>query len=239
MLTDFPPDNPVFKIECSQRRRPQVRSLVKKLRKEGIVLSLVWLCNPMDCSLPGSSTRGIFQARILERAAISYSRGSSQHRDWTIVSLVSPALAGRFFTTGSPGNRELKSHIRKKRKNELLILFFESHVLVLLFKIFKLLWNSIAKLRPEVCGNQFWITPPPWVCSPVSVVLDIQRQAPELLSVQLEPQADLTHPHFYLLRSFILGTVTSVFQEVPWLGLPPKEWDQRTWNSTWFIVGAW
>ena len=128
---------------------------------------------------------------------------------------------------------------KKKRKKELLILFFESHVLVLLFKIFKLLWNSIAKLRPEVCGNQFWITPPSWVCSPVSVVLDIQRQAPELLSVQLEPRADLTHPHFYLLRSFILGTVTSVFQEAPWLGLPPKEWDQRTWNSTWFIVGAW
>ena len=33
------------------------------------------LCNPMDCSLPGSSVHGIFQARILERVAISYSRG--------------------------------------------------------------------------------------------------------------------------------------------------------------------
>ena len=33
------------------------------------------LCNPMDCSPPGSS--GIFQARILEWVAISYSRGSS------------------------------------------------------------------------------------------------------------------------------------------------------------------
>ena len=35
------------------------------------------LCNPMDCSLPGSSVHGNFQARILEWVDISYSRGSS------------------------------------------------------------------------------------------------------------------------------------------------------------------
>ena len=35
------------------------------------------LCNPMDCSLPGSSVHGIFQARILEWIAFSNSRGSS------------------------------------------------------------------------------------------------------------------------------------------------------------------
>ena len=35
------------------------------------------LFDPMDCSLPGSSVHGIFQARILEWAAISFSRGSS------------------------------------------------------------------------------------------------------------------------------------------------------------------
>ena len=39
------------------------------------------LCNPMDCSLPGSSVHGILQARILEWVAISSSRGSSQPRD--------------------------------------------------------------------------------------------------------------------------------------------------------------
>ena len=37
-------------------------------------------CGPVDCSLPGSSVHGIFQARILERVAISYSRGSSWPR---------------------------------------------------------------------------------------------------------------------------------------------------------------
>ena len=41
------------------------------------------LCNPMDCSLPGSSDHGILQARILEWVAMPSSRGSSQHRDQT------------------------------------------------------------------------------------------------------------------------------------------------------------
>ena len=41
------------------------------------------LCDPMDCSPPGSSVHGILQARILEQVAISFSRGSSQPRDWT------------------------------------------------------------------------------------------------------------------------------------------------------------
>ena len=44
------------------------------------------LCDPMDCSLPGSSVHGIFQASVLEWIAISFSRGSSQPRDWTQVS---------------------------------------------------------------------------------------------------------------------------------------------------------
>ena len=39
------------------------------------------LFDPVDCSLPGSSVRGIFQARVLEWVAISFSRGSSQPRD--------------------------------------------------------------------------------------------------------------------------------------------------------------
>ena len=46
------------------------------------------LCDPMDCSLPGSSVYGIFQARILEWVAISFSRRSSPPRDWTQVSCI-------------------------------------------------------------------------------------------------------------------------------------------------------
>ena len=51
-------------------------------------------CNPMDSSLPGSSIHGIFQARVLEWVAISFSRRSSQHRDWTRVF----RIVGRHFT---------------------------------------------------------------------------------------------------------------------------------------------
>ena len=48
--------------------------------------SCLTLCNPMGCSLPGSSVHGVFQASILEQIAISYFRGSSRSRDWTRVS---------------------------------------------------------------------------------------------------------------------------------------------------------
>ena len=49
--------------------------------------SYLTLCDPMDCSLPGSSDQGIFQARTLEWVALPSSRGSSWCRDWTWVSL--------------------------------------------------------------------------------------------------------------------------------------------------------
>ena len=54
----------------------------------------------MDSSARGSSVHGISQARILEWTEISFFRGSSQPRDQTHISM-SPALAGRFFTTES------------------------------------------------------------------------------------------------------------------------------------------
>ena len=57
------------------------------------VQSCPTLCDPMDCSLLGSSIYGIFQARILEWVALSFSR-SSQPRDWTQVS----RTVGRHFT---------------------------------------------------------------------------------------------------------------------------------------------
>ena len=52
------------------------------------------LCDPMDCSPPGSSVHGILQARILELGSHSLFQGSSRPRDQTWVS----RIAGRFFT---------------------------------------------------------------------------------------------------------------------------------------------
>ena len=51
--------------------------------------SSAWLCNPMDCSPPGSSVYGIFQGRLLEWVAMPCSRRSSQPRDRTCISYIS------------------------------------------------------------------------------------------------------------------------------------------------------
>ena len=53
-----------------------------------------FFATPMDCSLTGSSTHGIFQARVLEWVAISFPRASSPPRDQTQVS----HIADRHFT---------------------------------------------------------------------------------------------------------------------------------------------
>ena len=45
-------------------------------KENEVIQSCPTLCDPMDCSPPGSSIHGIFQARILEWVAISFSRGS-------------------------------------------------------------------------------------------------------------------------------------------------------------------
>ena len=64
-----------------------------------VTQSCLTLCDPMDCSPPGSSVHGILQARILEWVAFPFSRGSSQPRDETQVS----CIAGGFFTAEPPG----------------------------------------------------------------------------------------------------------------------------------------
>ena len=59
--------------------------------------SYLTLRSPVDCSLPGSSVYGIFQARILEWVATSYFRGSCQCRDWTSISCVSYTASWIFY----------------------------------------------------------------------------------------------------------------------------------------------
>ena len=56
------------------------------------------LCNPMDCSLPGSSVHGISQARILEWFAVFFSRGSSWPRDQTQVSCIDRQIIYHWVT---------------------------------------------------------------------------------------------------------------------------------------------
>ena len=68
--------------------------LYRKGKESEVAQSCPTLCNPMDGNLPGSAVHGIFQARILEWAAVSFSRGSSQPRDRTQVF----CIADRRFT---------------------------------------------------------------------------------------------------------------------------------------------
>ena len=91
----------------------EASSLEESMKVKVKVKSCLTLCDPMDCSLSGSSIRGILQARILEWVAISFSRGSSQPRDWTRVSLI----AGRCFTIWTareaPSSRERHTYVQK------------------------------------------------------------------------------------------------------------------------------
>ena len=64
------------------------------------------LCDPMDCSLPGSSLHGIFQARALEWGAISFSRGSSWPRGRTRVSHIPGRRFNLWTTREAPGVTE-------------------------------------------------------------------------------------------------------------------------------------
>ena len=67
------------------------------------------LCDPMKCNLPGFSIQGIFQARVLEWVAISFSRGSSRPRGWTQVS----CIVGRSFY---PLSHQRSHHNKNKLK---------------------------------------------------------------------------------------------------------------------------
>ena len=59
-----------------------------------VAQSCLTLCNPMGCSLPGSSVHGILQARILEWVAMPFSEGSFWPRKQTHVTWI----VNRFFT---------------------------------------------------------------------------------------------------------------------------------------------
>ena len=67
--------------------------------------SCLTLCDSVDYSPPGFSVHEILQARILEWAAIPFSRGSSPPRDWTGIY----CIAGRFFIIWA--TREAQYHM--------------------------------------------------------------------------------------------------------------------------------
>ena len=75
-----------YRKEFSNYHTIALISHASKGKESEVAQSCLTLCDPIDCSLPGSSVHGIFQAILLEWIAISFSRGSSQPRDQTRVS---------------------------------------------------------------------------------------------------------------------------------------------------------
>ena len=75
------------------------RNRTKNEREREVAQSCPTLSDPMDCSLPGSSVHGIFQAIVLGWIAISFSKGSSQPRNRTQVS----RIVDRRFTVWATG----------------------------------------------------------------------------------------------------------------------------------------
>ena len=88
-----------FQPHGLQHTRLSSPALSEKLESE-VAQSCLTLCNSMNCSLPGSSVHGIFQASVLDWVAIPFSRGSSRPRDRTRVS-----------TQGLPHCTQMLSHL--------------------------------------------------------------------------------------------------------------------------------
>ena len=82
-----------------QKQSHRILELLGK--KSEVAQSCLTLCDPVDCSPPGSSVHGILQARILEWVAISSSRGFSRPRDRTQVSRISEPPGKPLRVTGS------------------------------------------------------------------------------------------------------------------------------------------
>ena len=131
------------------------------------------LCEPMDCSPPGSSVHGISQAGILEWVAISFSKGYSQPKD----RMPSPALKAGSFTTGTSLVAQLRIYLQCRR------LGFDPWV-------GKIPWRRESLPTPVFWPREFHGLSSPWSCKE----LEITEQLSLSLSVQyLETYNILKH----------------------------------------------
>ena len=90
-----------------------------KVKSESeVAQSCLTLSSPMDCSPPGSSVYGIFQARILDGLAVSFSRGSSRPSDRTLVSCATGSLLLCRRILYGLNHQELDSLLHSSQKAE-------------------------------------------------------------------------------------------------------------------------
>ena len=123
------------------------------------------LCNPVNYSLPGSSVYAIFQERVLEWVAISFSTGSPQPRDWP-MSPTSPALVDEFFISEPsgcvlvfPAVAIFKKHVQWEEvavlrlRNEMTLLSKSTHVL---FRSF-MLGKNLFQVKRTCVAYSLWL----------------------------------------------------------------------------------
>ena len=104
-----------------------------------IAQSCLTLCDPMDCSLSGSSVHGIFQARVLEWIAISFSRGSSQPRNRIRVS----RIAGRCFTVWVPPQKiPIRERILRRWQSTRRLSSYRDNSYTIITYLMEQFWNS-------------------------------------------------------------------------------------------------
>ena len=111
-------------------------------------------CDPMVCSLPGSSVHGILQARIPEWVAIFFSRGSSRPRDRTWVSCIAGRLSseprGKTLKTTKKTLLELINSVKQNQ---------EKQKMFLKLKYFSIAKETINKMKRQatkwekICAN--------------------------------------------------------------------------------------
>ena len=131
----------------------------------------------MDCSLPGSSVHGIFQARVLEWIAISFSKGSSQPRDRTRVS----RIVDRRFTVWATREFPDKVFVILGGKPEIFIELKQCGLqLKNRSKFASDAWFLYLELLPPCCSHSIALLPPWWL-GQISVSVWLEHQVSVIL----------------------------------------------------------
>ena len=100
----------------------QKLKMIQSMCANAIAQLYLTVCNPMDCSLPGSSVYEIFQARILKWQVATPIPGDLPNPGIKPAVLALPAMASRFFTTvlpGKPSSKCTTTNSKRRKQNNL------------------------------------------------------------------------------------------------------------------------
>ena len=129
-----------------------------KVKSESeVTQSCATISDPMDCSLPGSSVHGIFQARVLEWGAIAFSLETVKCNTKCVPSW-SPGIYMLFFFNWGPCIASLPGHTVCICRHLLFIKELRQSCLYIIFSLSenKNHWSSQAFLSPLGSGNAEW-----------------------------------------------------------------------------------